>query len=288
MPNLTTARAFNQYAAALEFLASRYSETTSAHGRIHHWIMHNEVDQGQIWTNMGNQPMMRYLDRYIKSMRICYNIVRQYDPEASILGSYTHDWTSDGGEYSPKEMLERTVDYSEAEGDFRWGVAYHPYPQNLARPDFWIRDKESTDSDDAPFVTFRNPQVIDRWIRQPRNLYKGSVKRVLFFSENGTSSPSYGESDLALQAAGACLAWKKIEQLDGVDAIQWHSWKDNATEAAQGLRLGLHAMAIDGWNDHAAKPVWYVWQAAGTEKEEAVFAPYLDVIGISSWDPPLP
>ena len=288
MPNLTTARAFNQYAAALEHLASRYWESNSTPGSIHHWIMHNEVDQGLIWTNMGNQPMMRYLDRYIKSMRVCYNIVRQYDQEASVLGSYTHDWTSEGGSYSPKEMLERTVDWSEAEGDFRWGVAYHPYPQDLSRPDFWIRDKEATDSDDAPFVTFRNPQVIDRWIRQPRNLYKGSVKRILFFSENGTSSPSYGESDLALQAAGACLAWKKLKDLEGVDGIQWHSWTDNATEAGQGLRLGLHAMAADGMTLYERKPVWYVWRAAGTDQEDAVFAPYLDIIGISSWDPPLP
>lgn len=284
MPNLTTARAFNMYAAVIEYLASHFSEVNSTHGRIHHWILHNEVDQSLIWTNMGNQPMMRYLDRYLKSMRICYNIVRQYDPDASVLGSFTHSWTSEGGGYSPKAMLERTVDYSLAEGDFLWGVAYHPYPQDLSRPDFWSRDIEALDADDAQFVTFRNPEVIDRWIRSPRNLYKGTRKRILFFSENGTSSPSYSDTDLALQAAGACLAWKKIQALDGIDAIQWHSWKDNATEAAQGLRLGLHAMGIDGMSDGARKPVWYVWQAAGTENEETVFAPYLSVTGLSSWE----
>ena len=201
-----------------------------------------------------------------------------------MLGSYTHSWTSEGGGYAPKAMLERTADYSVAEGDFRWGVAYHPYPQDLSRPDFWARDTEATDSDDTHFVTFRNPEVIDRWIRQPRNLYKGTQKRVLFFSENGTSSPSYSESDLALQAAGACLAWKKIQTLDGIDAVQWHNWRDNAFEAAQGLRLGLHAMAAEGMADYACKPVWYVWQAAGTDREETVFAPYLDVIGLSSWE----
>ena len=278
MPDLTSARAFNLYAAVLEYLASRYSEANSTHGRIHHWILHNEVDQGLDWTNMGNQPMLRYLDRYIKSMRICYNIVRQYDPEASVLGSYTHDWTAESGGYAPKAMLERTVDYSKAEGDFRWGVAYHPYPQNLARPDFWIRDTAAPDADDAPLVTFRNPQVIDRWIREPSHRYKGTTKRVLFFSENGTSSPSYSESDLALQAAGACLAWKNCKNLEGVDAFQWHNWRDNAMEAAGGLYLGLHALGGRGLDEYARKPVWYVWQAAGTESEDTVFAPYLNVI----------
>ena len=292
MPNLTTAAAFNQYAAALNFIVARYSDPKSTSGKtlghINHWIMHNEVDQGLIWTNMGNQTMERYLDRYIKSMRICYNIVRQYDPEASILGSFTHSWASEGGGYSPKAMLERTVTYSEAEGDFRWGVAYHPYPQNLSKPQFWIDDVEATDSDNSPFITFKNLEVIDRWIRQPRNLYNGTTKRVLFLSENGTSSPTYSDSDLAKQAAGACWAWKKVQALEGIDAIQWHSWQDNATEAAQGLRLGLHTLAEQGYSNYARKPVWYVWQAAGTDQEDAVFAPYLDVIGISSWDALLP
>lgn len=282
MPNITSAEGFNQYAAALSFLVARYTHPNSTSGKtlghINHWIMHNEVDQGLIWTNMGNQPMERYLDRYIKSMRICYNFVRQYDPEASILGSFTHSWTSEGGGYAPKAMLDRLVTYCEAEGDFRWGVAYHPYPQNLSKPRFWIDDVEATDSDDSPFVTFKNLEVIDRWIRQPRNLYQGTTKRVLFLSENGTSSPTYSDSDLALQAAGACLAWRKVQALEGIDAIQWHNWRDNATEADQGLRLGLHTLAEQGYENYARKPVWYVWQAAGTETEESVFAPYLSLI----------
>ena len=284
MPNLTTAAAFNQYAAALDFIIQRYSKPNTKSGRITNWIMHNEVDHSKEWTNMGDQPMERYLDRYVKSMRICYNIVRQYDQNASVLASYTHSWTSRDGGYAPKEMLERTVLYSEAEGDFRWGVAYHPYPQDLTQPRFWQTDNLATDSDDSPYVTFKNPQVIDRWIRQPRNLYKGTEKRVLFFSENGTSSPSYSESDLALQAAGACWLWKKIERLEGVDAIQWHNWKDNATEAAQGLHLGLRALGQGPFKADDPKPVWYVWQAAGTPQEATVFAPYLSVVGLSSWD----
>lgn len=284
MPNLTTAAAFNQYVAALDFIIQRYNKPNAKSGRITNWIMHNEVDQGKVWTNMGNQPMERYLDRYIKSMRICYNIVRQYDQNGSVLASYTHCWTAKEGEYSPKEMLERTVEYSEAEGDFRWGVAYHPYPQKLTQPRFWQYDTKATDSDDSPYVTFKNPQVIDRWIRKSRNLYKGTEKRVLFFSENGTSSPSYSDTDLALQAAGACWLWKKIERLEGVDAIQWHNWKDNATEAAGGLHLGLRALGESPFNNYDPKPVWYVWQAAGSNNEEAVFAPYLPVVGLSSWE----
>ncbi|MBR4755651.1 MAG: hypothetical protein IK076_01775 [Bacteroidales bacterium] len=279
MPNLTTAKAFNMYAAALTYMASRYCQDDP--GRIHHWIMHNEVDFSEDWTNMGDQPMMRLLDRYVKSMRICYNIVRQYDQNAWILGSYTHCWSKADGTGAPKEMLEGTVDYSAAEGDFRWGVAYHPYPQDLTKPAFWKNDTESTWNMDTKYVTFKNLEVIDKWIKLPENLYKGKTKRLLFLSENGTNSPSYSDSDLALQAAGGAWAWKKVSWLDGIDGIQWHNWADNKAEF--GLRIGLRSFDEGTWAGLTPKPVWYVWKAAGSDEESTVFDRYLSTIGISSW-----
>lgn len=279
MPNLTTAKAFNLYAAALEHMASTHCTPGN---RISHWIMHNEVDFANEWTNMGDQPMMRYLDRYIKSMRICYNIARQYDQNASVLGSYTHCWAKADGSFAPKMMLEKTVEYSSAEGDFRWGVAYHPYPQNLTKPSFWIDDTQATYSLNSKYVTFKNLEVIDAWIRQKENFYKGKTKRVLFLSEQGTNSPSYSESDLALQAAGGAWAWKKVSKLDGIDAIQWHNWADNKAEG--GLRIGLRTFSEGSVSNLTPKPVWYVWKAAGTAEEDSVFDQYKTTLGISDWD----
>lgn len=279
MPNLTTAKAFNLYAAALEHMASTHCTPGN---RISHWIMHNEVDFANEWTNMGDQPMMRYLDRYIKSMRICYNIARQYDQNASVLGSYTHCWAKADGSFAPKMMLEKTVEYSSAEGDFRWGVAYHPYPQDLTKPSFWVNDTQATYSLNSKYVTFKNLEVIDAWIRQKENFYKGKTKRVLFLSEQGTNSPSYSESDLALQAAGGAWAWKKVSKLDGIDAIQWHNWADNKAEG--GLRIGLRTFAEGSVSNLTPKPVWYVWKAAGTAEEDSVFDQYKTTLGISDWD----
>lgn len=279
MPNLTTAKAFNLYAAALEHMASTHCTPGN---RISHWIMHNEVDFANEWTNMGDQPMMRYLDRYIKSMRICYNIVRQYDQNASVLGSYTHCWAKADGNYAPKKMLEATVAYSEAEGDFRWGVAYHPYPQDLTKPSFWVNDTQATYSMTTRYITFKNLEVIDAWIKQKENLYKGTTKRVLFLSEQGTNSPSYSQTDLALQAAGGAWAWKKVSKLDGIDAIQWHNWADNKAEG--GLRIGLRTFAEGSVSNLTPKPVWYVWKAAGTAEEDSVFDQYKTTLGISDWD----
>lgn len=279
MPNMTTAKAFNLYAASLEHMASTHCYSGK---RISHWIMHNEVDFANEWTNMGSQPMLRYIDRYIKSMRICYNIVRQYDQNASVLASYTHNWTKADGAYAPKDMLEKTVEYSNAEGDFRWGVAYHPYPQDLTKPAFWVNDTQATYSMDSKYITFKNLEVLDAWIKQKANLYKGTTKRLLFLSEQGTNSPSYSESDLALQAAGGAWAWKKVSKLDGIDAIQWHNWADNKAEG--GLRIGLRTFAEGSVSDFTPKPVWYVWKAAGTAEEDAVLDQYKTTLGIIDWD----
>lgn len=280
MPDITTAKAFNMYAAALTYMASRYCKNNP--GRIHNWIMHNEVDAGTEWTNMGEQPMMRFLDRYVKSMRICYGIVRQYDQNASVMASFTHSWTAAASGYSPKEILERTVAYSKAEGDFKWGVAYHPYPQDLTKPEFWKNDAQSTYSMDSKYVTFRNLEVIDKWIKLPENLYQGTTKRLLYLSEQGTNSPSYGDSDLSLQAAGGAWAWKKVSRLDGIDAIQWHNWADNKAEF--GLRIGLRTFDELPYQNLSPKPVWYVWKAGGTAEEDSVFNPYMSTLGITSWD----
>ncbi len=279
MPNMTNMESVNAYAAILNYLASRYNG--SGHGRIEHWIMHNEVDMASTWTNMGNPPEMVYIDEYIKSMRLCYNIIRQYDQNASVLGSYTHNWTYGADGWTPKNMLSQNVRYSEVEGDFWWGVAYHPYPQNLTKPDFWQNDMQSTYNPNTKYVTFKNLEVINDWILADEHRYNGTVKRNLFLSENGTNSPSYSANDLAHQAAGGCWAWKKTNALDGIDAFMWHNWMDDRSE--DGLRIGLHYYRDDENNPAGRKPIWYVWEAAGTDRENEVMDQYKSIIGIEDW-----
>lgn len=134
----------------------------------------------------------------------------------------------------------------------------------------------------SKYVTFKNLEVLDKWMKLKENLYKGEKKRICFLSENGTNSPTYSASDLEKQAAGGAWAWKKVQKLDGIDAIQWHNWADNRAEF--GLRIGLRAFEEGSFKSLDPKPVWHVWKAAGSSEEDAVFEPYLNTIGVSSWD----
>jgi hypothetical protein len=282
MPNMTTPESVNTYAAALDFLASRYTRPDKTYGRIHHWIMHNEVDAGYEWTNMGtNRPMIVYTDTYLKSMRLCYHIVRQYDPHAEVFASFTHSWATpvgDANHYSTLEMLNTINDYCTAEGDFPWALAYHCYPQDLNEPKTW-NDTDAIYSPQTKRITFKNLEVLDHWAKQPRNQYQSNTKRTVWLSENGLNSRTYSEQDLLEQAAGFAWGWTKLKALDGIDAMQWHNWYDNPGEF--GLRIGLRKYPSDNLTP---KDVWYAYQAAGTDREETFFRKYLPIIGLSDWN----
>ena len=279
MPDVTNIYGTEVYAATIDFLANRYSQ--SQYGRIHHWIMHNETDQNLVWTNMGKQPQTRYVDTYEKSLRLVSNIVRQYDQNAYVLGSFTSSWntrtpdTGDAG-FPAKNMIDNMLVYSNVEGDYRWGIAAHVYPQSFQKPVFWRDDTEATYSENSGFCTFKNIEVISDWMLRREHYYKGKEKRMLFFSENGVNAIDNSSYYLNVQAAGAAWAWKKIVRNAGVDAALWHNWRDDPTEG--GLKLGLR------YSNYAPKPAWYVWQAAGTANEDNVFNQYLSVIGINNWE----
>jgi hypothetical protein len=283
MPNVTTPEGVQYYSAILDFLADRYSRPDKKYGRIHHWIIHNEVDAGWVWTNAGEKEALVFMDLYHKSMRMSYNIARKYNPNSKVFITLTHywNWTSNKKFYLSKDLLEQLIMFSNTEGDFEWGIAQHPYPESLREPKTWLDKKVSFDFD-TPLITFKNTEVLNAWVKQPEVLYKGKYKRTVYLSENGTNSPTYSEQDLKEQAAGMAYAMKKIKYLDGIDGFQYHNWQDNRKEG--GLRIGLRRFPDDEEKPGATKPVWYVYQAFGTDKEDEVYDQYKELIGIKDWD----
>lgn len=278
MPNMTTLEGLNCYAAALDFLAQRYSDPDM---RIAHWIIHNEVDGGIHWTNMGDKPIATFMDTYLRSMRMCYNIVHQYDQHSEVFISFSHGWNiaAGGGWYKVRDMLDLMNLFSKAEGDFFWSLACHSYPAQLGNPCTWD-DAQATFSMDTEYVTLKNLEVLDKWVGISQNQYKGNIRRSVWLSEAGTCSPSYEDKDLQDQAAGFAYGWKKINALDGINGIQWHSWFDHLGD---GVPLGLRKYSDEEYKGEA-KPVWTTYQKAGTDEEDDYFKQYLERIGIKSWE----
>lgn len=173
MPNMTTVESTQCYAAALDFLAQRYSDPDM---RIAHWIIHNEVDGGIHWTNMGDKPIATFMDTYLRSMRMCYNIVHQYDQHSEVFISFSHGWNiaAGGGWYKVRDMLDLMNQFSKAEGDFFWSLACHSYPAQLGNPCTW-NDDQATFSMDTEYVTLKNLEVLDKWVGISQNQYKGNI-----------------------------------------------------------------------------------------------------------------
>ncbi len=282
MPNLTTPEGVRYYAAALDFLAERWSRPDGRFGRVHHWIMHNEVDAGWVWTNAGPKTLPLYLDLYHRSMRLGHLIARQYDARAKAFISLTHHWTwaYDPRFFGSKEVLESLARYSTKEGDFDWGIAFHPYPQDLRNPRCW-EDQKVDYTFETPLITFKNLEVLAAWVARPDQQYRGARRRTVHLSEQGPNSPDYSATSLRDQAACMAYAWQKLKSLNAIEAFQYHNWIDNRDEG--GLRIGLRKFPDDEFKGEA-KPVWHVFEKLDTPEEDAACAFALEVVGVKRWD----
>lgn len=281
MPNVCDEAGLDYYGAVLDAFYERYSRADGKYGRVHHSIIHNEVDAGIVWTNAGQIPLENFFDLYYRSMRLSDLIARQYDPHHRPFISLTHHWMKTNPAWYPsRRLLESLSDYCQRQGDFPWALAYHPYPQDLRKPRTW-EDDQPTFRFDTPKITPRNLEVLDAFMKEPAMLYRGKDVRPVHLSENGFNSPDYQEQTLRDQAAGMAYAWKKIQQLSSIQAWQYHNWVDNRHEG--GLRLGLRKFPDEAGDPFGKKPIYHLYQALGTPQEDAVCAPYLPVIGKASW-----
>lgn len=282
MPNVTSPDGLALYGAILNLITERWSKADGVHGRVHHWIIHNEVDAGWVWTNAGELPDIVYMDLYQRSMRLVGLIARQYDPNSRPFISLTHHWANKGEArwYGSKRMLELLTGFCRAEGDFPWALAYHPYPQGLGNPRTW-EDGQATFDFNTAKITPKNLEVLDAFMKLPALRDHGQIRPV-HLSENGFNSKDYSEKSLTDQAAGMALAWKKIQSLSSIEAWQYHNWIDNRGEG--GLRIGLRKFPDEPGDPLGKKPIWFLYQALGTPKEDEVAAKYLPVVGVTSWE----
>lgn len=285
MPNLSNKEGALAYGAAMDYLTRRYAQPGDPYGRISNWIMHNEIDYGWVWTNMGKQPMEVYMDAYIRSMRLTHLLARRYNPHARVFISLTHHWNSEVDSswktYAPRRLLEWLAETSKLEGDFEWGLAYHPYPQSLWQPEAW-KDALPTFDFDTPLITPKNVEVLDAYIRQPHMLFRGEKVRGVILSEQGYHTPIESDRSQEIQAAAFIYTWHKIRPLKSIEAFHNHRWVDHPKEG--GLLLGLRSLPTAEHPYGVKKKAWETYQNLETSGEPDATAFAKEIIGIESFD----
>tara|TARA_R110002096_G_scaffold16106_45_gene55303 strand:- start:629 stop:2707 length:2079 start_codon:yes stop_codon:yes gene_type:complete len=273
MPNLATPEGASAYRAVIHLLTERYTRENEEYGRVSNWIIHNEVDQSGTWTTMGEQPLPRYLETYLRSARLVHHSAGRYDEHARVFISLTHHWTKQSGgpqTYVVRDMVELFAEAARVEGDFNWGLAYHPYPQPMRQPDVW--NNEVTHDFATEYITPRNLEVLTTYFDQPQFHFQGKPRGILL-SEQGINALSLSPEDQRMQAAGIAYTMRKVALLPQVEAYHYHAYQDSPA-AEGGLLLGLRH------REHGRKLAWDVYGSLGTECEAETTRFAWPIIGI--------
>ncbi len=286
LPYLENEDSILAYAAAISFITERYSRPDGKYGRIHNYVIHNEINAAFFWTSAGDKTLLTYLDIYQKSMRMTQIYARLYDSHAKTLISLDHDWLRTDGDprvYQGKHLMENLVRFSRQEGDFEWGIAFHPYAQNIFNPRVW-EDPDAQLSFDTPYLTFKNLEVIDTWAKMPEHAYKKKVMREIQLTEQGVNTRNYEKESLDENAVGVGYTWKRIEPLTSITTYAYHLWGDAPEEG--GLLLGLRKLPEWAYKEdpRGKKPAWFLFKDYDTPEWPKWNKFCLDYLGLQSWD----
>ncbi|SHL74637.1 hypothetical protein SAMN02745136_05610 [Anaerocolumna jejuensis DSM 15929] len=261
--NVITDEGIRHYAAFIAFLTKRYTDTSQEHGRAVGMIISNEVNSHWVWNNSGHKNAEEIAREYTTALRIACQASVEVYKNMRIYASLDHFWT---GALNTREkekytgsryLLENLSENANADGDFHWNVAFHPYPENLSFPDFW-NDKTATEDNDTCRVTFKNLGVLCDFLYREENLYKGQRRRIIL-SEQGFNSSWTPESEI-LQACAYGRAYRAVMEIPEIDSFIYHAHGDNAGEGGS-LNLGLWRRNKDKPGFDAPKPIYYVFKA---------------------------
>lgn len=295
--NMTDRQGIACFAAAMEFTAQRYSRPDQAYGRALNYVIGNEVSTAYIWYNCGEVAREDFIDQYTRALRTAYIAVGKYYAHANILMSLDHIWndtayrflgigTEDRTVYKGKDIFDGVSKLSREQGDFPWGVAYHPYPQNLFYPKFWETDTAedqygpvTSKGFDTRKITFYNLEVLVEYLKQSEHRYAGGMRRI-YLTEQGfnTLNPDSAQ-DQAEQAAAYAYAYYKVKFLEGIEAFILHRHIDCLPES--GLNLGLWTRYQESsGSPRTKKQIYQVFQYIDTELSLDYTQGYLKYIRI--------
>lgn len=277
-----------QLAALIDFLAARYGEGAAGegHGRVHSWIVGNEVNSHGHWHSVGPMEVGELTRRYEAAVRTVHEVATARYRNARIYISLDHFWgrafdPAKPSEYAPGcAFVKAFAMHARAGGDFPWHIAHHPYPEDLFDCAFW-EDKTATEDEDTPRVTFKNLRVLGRALASDELRFAGVSRRVILSEQGFHRRP--GKAGEALQAAAYAAAWKVVQGLPFIDAFILHRHVDHSREGGLSLGLWTNQEGTIATPDRKAQ-IYGIFQAAGTKREDKAFEFALEILAKKTWE----
>lgn len=240
--NLRTEAGLNYYCACLDFLFQRYGNPEGGFGWSMMMDVGNEVNSQRIWHNAGPMECDAFMEEYTGALRLAWQLSHQYYAQYRVNISLEQNFSAIFQPeplyyYSSWDCLMALIHYCHRDGDFDWGVAAHPYPENLSYPDFY-NDRRPTFSFDTPLITMKNMEVWPALLSSPEFLYRGQARHVIF-DEQGFNTREEHPYTEEQGAYAFVLAYLKMRQNPAIDMMLIHRYIDIPFNEEYGLNLGL-------------------------------------------------
>lgn len=255
------------------FLTERYS--SGEHGMVHNWVIANEINQPEIWNYMDTKDVEYYAREFEKAFRIFYQAAKSSYAYTKIYFSIDHDWNSSNGNkdyFNGKDVVTAFNDMVLKHGNYDWGIAIHPYPDPLARVNFWSQEYDKTQ--DAEILSVMNLNVISDFLSQEAYLDTKGEVRSITITELGFSSMS-GEK---LQAAAFAYCYYIVDANQYIDAFILNRQTDAPAELLSGLAFGIYEY------DHSEKYLKDIFRYIDTEQAEESIDFMLNILGAETLD----
>ena len=255
--------------AIASFLTERYSG--EKHGLVHSWVIANEINQQKIWNYMDTDDVDYYAEEFEKAFRIFYQAAKSQYADSKVYFSIDHDWNNNENEHSKyfngRDLVTAFNKAALKHGNYDWGIALHPYPNPIARVDYWKQQYDK--SQDAEILSLMNLYTLIDFLKQDVYLNTENKVRNLTITELGFTS-STGEK---LQAAAFAYCYHIVEANPYINAFIMNRQTDAPEELKQGLAFGIYKY------NQKPKFIKEVFQYIDTDKSDKYTTFMLEIIG---------
>ncbi len=292
--NTKNREAVMYYESFINFIAKRYTSPEKEYGFAGSFIIGYQINSNRFYNYMGPMTLDSYLNNYAVSYRIADTAIRSVYSNAKVYISLGNNFNTNKSagtdnpdptlDYSSAEIIESFAEKISISGDLPWGIAFNAYPSDPALTDY-TADPECINSQETPYISMKNIDVLCEYMNQDKLLYKGSKRRITI-SGFGISS---GEDSLSqnIQAAMYAYAYYKVLFNNDIEALIYYRHVDNVDEG--NLKYGLWS-AVEGQTlvPSVKKTIYEVFKNidTGLSVDTASFA--LPIIGTEDWKKVIP
>ena len=296
--NLRTELGVWMYCAFIDFLCARYMDAASPLYCSDVMDVGNEINAQEVWHNTGAMTCADFMEEYTVSLRLAHLIARKYNANSNVNISLDHYFAAALKDdalhmYHGRACLAYLAEYCHRDGDFDWGIAAHPYPENLTKPDFY-NDTTAIYDWNTPRITMKNIEMLQALVELPEFLYRGKARTVVC-DEQGFHT-DYNDPESENKGAYAfVLLMQKLRKCPNIRWFLINRYADMPLGDESELHLGLryekgyaddmhllinpgdykkicHVM-IDLWTDNEQKWIAQAKEYIGAELYDSLINP---------------